>query len=227
MVFDIKKRETLRKRLEGYLNEYREFYSEYALDEIEENFLNPYRPIRDSSDVLNQIYAYLGIFDVEKDNAYDIFIKLIKSRMNIHRNLLEVGCGYYPSLALRMLRHQKRGSITAIDPLLVKEDFEGIKVIKTRLSKNFDITPYDMLYGLYPCDATLDMIELASDYDKDLCILACDCYETLDGELDDMNEWIKYIKEYIMSCNPKGRVYKIEKIKSLKAPLITMRKSTK
>ncbi len=30
-----------------------------------------------------------------------------------------------------------------------------------------------------------------------------------------------------MSCNPKGRVYKIEKIKSLKAPLITMRKSTK
>ncbi len=129
MVFDIKKRETLRKRLEGYLNEYREFYSEYALDEIEENFLNPYRPIRDSSDVLNQIYAYLGIFDVEKDNAYD------------------------------------------------------------------------MLYGLYPCDATLDMIELASDYDKDLCILACDCYETLDGELDDMNEWIKYIKESIMSCN--------------------------
>lgn len=220
---DMKSRMIYMRKLRDYMARYGEYYTLGAKDEIEDNFLNPHTPIREASDVLNQIYEYLGIFKLEKDNAHDIFINLMRERMDINRNLLEVGCGYYPSLAKRIASMQKYGSVTAIDPVVVTTDVEGIRVIKGCFTSSFGLEKYDMLYGLYPCDATIDMIELSSLYDKDLCILACDCCDTPFGELD-MDEWIEYVDNLLKESVPSGREYAIENISSLEVPLITTRK---
>lgn len=224
MTIDMKDRMIYLRKLEKYLSEYGYLYSAGAREEIEENFLNPYDKIREASDVLNQVYEYVGVFEKEKDNAYDIFINNMTRRMNINRELLEVGCGYYPSLAKRIAKLQNYGSVTAIDPKVVTTNVTGIKVIKSKLSENIGIENFAMLYGLYPCEATIDMIKLASIYDKDLCILACDCCDTPFGELPNITLWLKYIEVLLEDSLPYGRDFDIEIIKSLDAPLITTKK---
>ena len=43
MTFDRKTNMIFYKKLEDYMKKYRQYYSDYALDEIDSNFLNPYQ----------------------------------------------------------------------------------------------------------------------------------------------------------------------------------------
>lgn len=210
--------------LMDYLDKYGDQYPNVALEEFNTNFLNPCVKLRDSSDVLNQIYELFGIFEHNKDNAYDIFINHMTKRMDINRKLLDVGCGCYPSLASRIAKIQKYGSVTAIDPRVVTTDVQGITVIKDKFTLESQFTEFDMLYGMYPCDATVSMIKFANIYDIDLCILACNCCDTPLGKMNNMKMWLKYIESVIKESIPRGRIYKIENVRSLNRPLITIKR---
>lgn len=221
---DMKSRMIYMRKLKDYMERYGIHYSKKAKAEIQKNFLDPSTPIIEASDIFNQIYEYIGVFEKEKPNTYDVFIDCMIERMDINRRLLEVGCGYYPSLAKRIASLQKYGSVTAIDPRVVTTEVEGIEVISGYFSTRLGLEQYDMFYGLYPCEATIEMITLANIFNKDLCILACDCCETPFGELDDMEEWLEYIDDLLKKSTPLGREFKIEHISSVDAPLITTRK---
>lgn len=218
------KRMYYQAKLKEYMEHYGHLYSEGAREEIECCFLSRFSKIRYSSDVLNQLYELFGVFEENKDNTYDIFIDNMVKRMDINRKLLEVGCGYYPSLAVRIASMQKSGSVTAVDPKVVTDNVDGITVIKEFFSTSLGLEYFDMFYGLYPCEATIEMIILANIFDKDLCLMACDCGHTPFGELDDMCEWLKYVESLLKQSIPNGRDFDIEHISSLDAPLITTRK---
>ncbi len=176
---------------------------------------------------LNQVYEATGVFDLFPRNIYSSFLEEMEKRFDINRQLLEVGCGHYPAFAEKLAKKQKYGSIDAVDPLVVTDNIDGVNVKSEKLTMRYDISRYDMIYAIMPCEATFDMIKLANLYDKDLFFLACSCYKVNMGrqstKIGKLN-WLKLAEQILATTTPKTREYRIEQVDTFAQPLIYTRK---
>ncbi len=233
-ILDSKQKFIFQANFNEYLKKYGSFYKPKELEYIKEQFLGYYFEHDLFVDIMSQVYQEIGVFEVITDNIYSKFIDVLCGKFDINQNILDVGCGYMPAFARLVAKKQEQGSVTAIDKNIITTDFDDIKAIKGSFNESFDISNYDLIYGLQPCEATPDMIKLANKYDKDLCILVCGCthFNTLPiwpiNEYMMYQRWLEYLEQIMKNSLPKNREYSFEdNYLYNKYPLITTRRLTK
>ncbi len=198
-----------------YLNKYGDLYPDYVYEFITHHFMGPELFCGIAIDVMSQIYEEVGVYEDYGRNLYQSFLEYMQTYYDIDRNLLDVGCGFFPSFSKKVASAQKSGSVKALDYDVITTDVPGITVEKVRFDTKYDISDIDMIYGLEPCEATADMIKVANAKDIDLCICMCGCTHLknqpqLGYEMNSYRLWLDYIIQVMKSTLPKTRKYEME-----------------
>ena len=172
--------------LRAYLDTKGKNYEESALEYLEENIMSSLGE-EEIPDILMQIYNELGLYYPSRSPYVGYFNKLL-SIHGLDKDILDVGGGHLPTFGHMIAKYQLRigkGTISVIDPALItnKSKMPNLKLIKEEFNKEYDITNYDMLVGILPCDTTEDLIESAIVNHKDFFVGMCGC---IHGELRSM-----------------------------------------
>lgn len=162
-----------RKYIDIYGSRYDDIDKEYIIN----NFFKCLK--EDSPDILNQIYYDLKVFKYG-ELYYDYYIDRINTLYGLNRNIIEVGCGYNPSVSKEISRLQLKlgnGTVTAYDPLLLntKTDIKNLKLCKESFSEITDVSKFNLMIGIMPCNITEKMIESAAKNNLDLYLAMCGC----------------------------------------------------
>jgi len=161
-----------------YLMHYGNRYSESTRAFLKENFLK-ITEIGYIPDVLEQLYAKFGMFS-EEENTYLGFAKMIGDVYGYDINILEVAGGYYPIFSQYIDDFQQKennGTITVIDPLLVIEKLGKVSLQKKEFSHDMNVSDFDLLVGICPCEATEEIIKSAVINKKEFFIAMCGCID--------------------------------------------------
>ena len=214
------------KLFKEYLKEYGHLYEKDALEAIKEDFNNEgYMRPEGTFDICNQIYSKIGILD-SKQNIYLKSLNYLENSFDINCNILEVGSGMFPEMARIIKSRQKKGSITCIDPDLLFQEYQGLILMKKELTEDFDLTPYDLIVSIMPCEATPTIIKLANKYDKNLYLQMCGCVHINSGGFNPFTYgysyylWQDYVKNIAESTLPNNRELLITEEDDLPYPLI-------
>lgn len=219
--------------LDMYLSLY---YDEYDDDEI--NFIrNNLYKFYDKGiqiDITSQILVALNLMK-DKDNRYKKYFEFLKNRYNLEQNILEVACGRFPALSKYIDEYQKeikKGTITAYDPKLVTTKYGNIILNKSLFDKKTDLTNISLITAMHPSEATIPIIRIANQNDKDFSILTCSC-----THFENENEffyykrrlmsWKDYLYKIARNSLSKSRTIDIDYIEGVKTPIISSRKKVK
>lgn len=163
------------KKFEKYMEKYGSAYSENARKFIGENYSNGLRYNIQMPDIINQIYSYLGELPDNK-NIYIKILQMIEYYFTLNKDILEIGCGFFPELTRRIdLKQQELGvgSIKAFDENLVTTELGNIRLYKENYtSQNI---PYNLLLGFMPCEATELIIDKSAKDHKEYFLGMCGC----------------------------------------------------
>jgi len=144
---------------------------------IDNSFINAYEMNIPVS--LSQIFSKFGVFK-EGFDPYIEFKKILDrySFLDDERgNYCEVGAGIYPRLSEIIMPSidMNHGSLTIYDPNCMFSLSENIHIINEEFTKDTNIKEIDTLYALYPCEATITVVEKAFEEDKNLVVGFCNC----------------------------------------------------
>ena len=189
------------KKIKAFFNEYGNFYSDKDLRIIKQ-YMRYNTDFQPSIGEINQIYSYLGLFSTE-DDIYVQFIDMLEKKFNfiLKKNILEIGCGFFPTLAYHISRKQMKigaGTITAYDPKLILSDFENIKLFRDFYPFDKTTEAYDIIVSMMPCDTTIDIIKNAYEYNKEFLIATCTCVQAP----YEQEEWMGIIKDFVEKNKP-------------------------
>lgn len=176
MKVSAKKRLIYMNMFQQYLKEYGEFYSESELEFMKDNFLE-IDDISMTPDILLQIYAKFGILS-KRENFYLGFAKMIGEMYGWDRDILEIAGGYYPIFSKYVSDYQskkKKGTITVIDPKLVITELENVRLCRGEFHRDLDVSDFNLLVGISPCETTLDIVQSALINKKEFFIALCGC----------------------------------------------------
>lgn len=128
---------------------------------------------------ITEIAALLSKFGIinEENDIYFKFYKLLESLGFIKGNILEVGSGPYPRLA-EVIRDNHKTSdynLTIYEKRDVFSIDKKIKIVKDKFTASTDIESIDTIFGLYPCEASIDMTLKGIKENKNLLIAFCNC----------------------------------------------------
>ncbi|MBP5675155.1 hypothetical protein J6W91_02380 [Candidatus Saccharibacteria bacterium] len=162
-------------------------YMEYCGDELDENEMAKIiRVSKDEgrngskgviADELLDILLWLN----NKPTRAEAFAELICLKVPIGSRILEVGCGPRATMAHKLVK--KGMQVTAIDPRL-KEPSASFK--KEYFTLDYDISSYDIVVGLEPCEAAELIIRACVRENKPFIMAPCgQPHERLNGQLDD------------------------------------------
>lgn len=128
-----------------------------------------------------------------------------------YKRVLDVGAGRVCKLSEYLV--SKGYEVTAIDPnirLLPNEaKKKKIKVAKglftcdSEKKKGTDITKYDLVVGLEPCDATEHILRQCIRYNKPSSVLLCaTAHDAIDGtKFENMQAWYDYLNKLSPTTN--------------------------
>ena len=159
-----------------YLNEYGSAYSDSSRKFVEETFLKLTEP-GETPDILVQLYAKFGMLS-DSENIYLGFSKMIGEQYGWNTKILEVGGGYYPIFSKYIDDAQKKngkGTITVMDPVIVTNKLGRVKLQKEEFSHDMNVSQFDLLVGICPCEATTEIIKSAVINQKEFFIAMCGC----------------------------------------------------
>ena len=126
-------------------------------------------------DVSNQFEEW---FNINKYSKYTKFVKMIEDNFSLNRNIVEIGGGWFPSLAKNIALKQKkieRGTITTFDKNLKVSAGDNIILKKENVERNTDLSDYNLICALNSCTQTDLILELAFKYDKEFIVSLCNC----------------------------------------------------
>jgi len=224
----------IKLKLEIFLLRYSFAYNEELLNFVKDNFFTCIN--EDAPDILMQIYTELQI--KHKNNGfYEEHVKKIKENFDIRGNILDVASGVIPAFGNLVAKEQLKigsGTVTLCDPALGirKSKYPNMKLMKENFYANCDVSKYDLITGILPCDATDEIIKAACKNNKNFYIAMCGCvhydgypYIYMTPEhyqycIISMAE--KYLKEY---DNGKLVVEKLDDRFSIDYPIIYNKKS--
>ena len=159
-----------------YLKEYGQNYSDTSREFMQENFLKLTEP-GETPDILFQLYCKFGMIP-EEQNIYMGFAKMIGEKYGWDNRILEVGGGYYPIFSKYVDDEQQRigsGTITVMDPMLVTDKLGKVKLQKQEFSRDMEVSDFELLIGICPCEATKEIISSALFNKKEFFIAMCGC----------------------------------------------------
>lgn len=133
----------------------------------------------DAPSTVMQIYNELGICK-EEDSIYYAHLNNIKKLFDINCNILDVGSGCLPFFGNILACEQLKlgnGTITLYDPLLIYEQgkHSNMTLHRRKFTSNIDISKFDLITGLYPCEVTETILEKTCQARKNFYIAMCGC----------------------------------------------------
>lgn len=177
--------EELKRKYNIFMNRYGSKFTYTMKNEMDNYFVKRVGKYDNPTDFF-QLYDHFGALP-DENNFYLYHMNAIKDSFNINSNILEIGGGTYPSFARRIASEQLKlgiGTITVYDPRLVTTrctKYKNLKLYKKKFNSNIDITDYDLLVGIMPCEATEIMIDTIDKYKKDFYIAFCGCGKSVMG----------------------------------------------
>lgn len=123
-----------------------------------------------------EVYDELGILP-NNHNIYLGFCDFIRETLNVSdKKILEVGGGVLPRLGERLSVYLKDGSLTIYDPRLSlkKNSTDVLKLVRQRFSYQTNVSEFDLIVGLMPCDAAEVIVDVATNNKKDFMIALCE-----------------------------------------------------
>jgi hypothetical protein len=110
------------------------------------------------------------------------FARYIQTRYCVdkYKHILDIGCGREAYTSQELL---KRGfNVVGMDPKV--KEIEGLKVIKNYFDYlKTDVSEYDLLVGLEPCEGTEHIIRSALRNDKEFAVIPCYApHDSIDGK---------------------------------------------
>lgn len=167
------------------IEKYGHMYSKFVLDYIKEHFETDLELVDDyHNSTMNQIYAYLKMIP-DNRNIYKTLFNIVKEKIGVDKNILNIGGGYIPMLSKYIDEEQQRirkGTITVYDPKLILSEFGKIKLYREELAYYDDcFSKYDVFIGSFICDATELVIRKSKD--KELLLTFCDCIKSNHDQL--------------------------------------------
>ena len=169
----------LKRRYDIFMNRYKNKFPDKIKNEMDSYFVKRCGKYDNPTDFF-QLYDHFGALP-DDVNFYLYHLNTIKENFNIYNNILEVGGGIYPSFARRLANEQIKlgiGTISVYDPRLVTTrctKYPNLKLYKGEFNRFINISKYDLLVGIMPCDATDIIIDSIDKYKKDFYIAFCGC----------------------------------------------------
>lgn len=227
---DIEEKE-YRQKFEDFLLKYGHLYKKRTQEYIKEKFLGEEFKAGNYIDIMSQIYEEIGLLSKYKRDLYSEYLNYMKKNFDINRNLLDVGCGHFPAFTKKVAASQSDGSVKGIDHHLITTDIDGITLECGTFNRSYNVTGIDMIYGLEPCEATIDMIRVANKNNLDLCLALCgDIHFPLWISGIDQNDylhWLAYLLTIMESTLPEDRGYELEYTDFFRYPIFrTYKKKT-
>jgi hypothetical protein len=182
-------------KLDEYLKIYGSYYNKYQLDSIHSFFPAFDYHIRRPNDLFDEIAGALDIIK-PSENYYLTISKMIGDLYSYNINILDVGAGIFPIFSKYIDDEQKkigRGTITAMDPLIIDKKIGNIHLIKDEFTSSTNIDKYDLIVSIKPCTCTQEIITRATVSNKEFFIALCGCepFEMFDYDYDmTREEWI-------------------------------------
>lgn len=227
MKFGIRDRIRYMNMFHKYLLKYGSEYSELSREFISKNFLKITEPGY-TPDILLQLYAKFGMLS-DEENIYLRFADMIGETYGWNYNILEVGGGYYPIFSKYIADKQQKhaGTITTVDPHLVVSKLGNVKLQKREFSYHEDISNFDLIMGICPCDATLDIIKSAKLNHREFFIAMCGCthftFENFPYIYDPntlFNMWKKFVIDLAIEQEEDGFEVTTEEVSFFPYPII-------
>lgn len=125
---------------------------------------------------LLQLLSKYDVIKNEKD-FYKVFAETLKKYNLLNGNCCEVAAGEYPRLSeiIYPTVEEKHSNLTIYEPTLTIKKLGNAKLVKEKFTFETDISGYDTLFGMFPCEATIPLIEKSITADKNLLVAFCDC----------------------------------------------------
>lgn len=134
----------------------------------------------------------LSKYDIIKDEMdyYKVFANILREKDLIRGNCCEVAAGIYPRLSEIIYPdiEKNHSSLTIYDPKLSINRLGNAKLYKTEFNYKTDISNIATLVSMFPCEATIPLVEKSIEEDKNLLVALCDCnlstnnYPLMDGK---------------------------------------------
>lgn len=125
---------------------------------------------------LLQILSKFDVLKNEKD-FYKTFSEMLKKYDLLKGNCCEVASGEYPRLSeiVYPIIEENHSNLTIYDPMLTIQKLGNAKLVKEEFTHETDISEVETLFGMFPCEATIPLVEKAIKEDKNLLVAFCDC----------------------------------------------------
>ena len=150
------------EKLAQFLKIYGKNYGDEMVKKIKQNYDSYFGDIHAPA-YLMQIYHALG--ELEPD--YDIYrdcVRILRTEFGYELakvQKLELGCG----------------TVTLYDPNLVCDNplYSNVTIIKKPFTSKIDLSKYDLIVSLLPCEISFDLVKAVAQQDKECFILPCKC----------------------------------------------------
>ena len=126
--------------------------------------------------VLSELLSKFKVFKDEYDD-YIRFYNILEKNNFIKGNCLEIGSGPYPRLAevIKENHPKKNYNLTIYEPKKIISIANNITVNRKKFTKDTNIEKFDSIWGIYPCEASIDMTLKGIEENKNLAIAFCGC----------------------------------------------------
>ncbi len=168
----------LKTKFVEFAKKYKSLYSKSAWEYIEEEIFNALKE-NDAPDILMQIYSELKI-NPSPARFYQHHLKLVKENFPIDGNIVDIASGMLPAFANLLAEEQLhigKGTVTIYEPLLLSMEpkHPNITLHKEEFTSDTDLSKYDLVTGIMPCDATEIILENAIRNHKNFYVAMCGC----------------------------------------------------
>ena len=178
MVIDKEKYFKEKENIIKFILENDKLYNDQKFEMIYFTFL--FDNILNSKNIMHtEMAALVSKFGILKqgNDIYFKFYQLLEQLGFIKGNILEVGSGPYPRLAEIIRDNHKTNdyNLTIYEKRDVFSIDKKIKIVKDKFTASTDIESIDTIFGLYPCEASIDMTLKGIKENKNLLIAFCNC----------------------------------------------------
>ena len=191
--------------------EYLEFNPERFNDQEKMKFMSDLQEWMSgkSETISDEVYDFLVMINATKSKAREVvFHNYINEKYGYlaFRRVLDVGAGRMCKFSNLLAKNGAK--VTAMDPKIRLTEEEADKkniIIKkdifecdefARYGSGTNVTPYDLIVGLEPCEATEHIIRQGLKHDKSFDVLLCAApHDALNGRsFDSYKDWYKHLK---------------------------------
>ena len=208
----VKNTKQMKILFDSFLNKYSKNYDPYVLSYIKHFFWKEMGNNVNPPELL-QVYSELGIYDLN-DNPYQAHLNNLRKYFDIKCNVLDIASGAMPAFANLLAKEQLKlgsGTVTIYEPSLVidKAKYPNMSVSVETVEDSgqpygivvsqqlMDISDFELITGILPCEVTEDILKSACMYQKLFYVAMCGCVH-FEYEID-----YEYYQQYIIDTTKK------------------------